>query len=270
MWVSAASASVTVTFGNLTAGVSTGLSFYANGTTFLESVSPAQAGAIPVSNIIFSGIDVTNPASQLTGPLFCIEIPEGISSIPGTTVFNGSAGPDGNDGRGLVPLANAPERNGLNAASVTPMGAVAAGLISELWTHAFTNSMTPTENSAFQLAIWKLEYDQGSTDWTTGYLRTDAITAAGAVVTLATQWINDVNNNVYAPTDLVALTDWDKQDFVGQGVAYESTPEPASLIVWSVLSASVAGMALIRRRRGGAARWSAENRQAILKMIENK
>ncbi|MGO9109872.1 MAG: hypothetical protein ACLP9L_11620 [Thermoguttaceae bacterium] len=43
-------------------------------------------------------------------------------------------------------------------------------------------------------------------------------------------------------------------------------PEPVSLIVWSVLGAGAAGMAL--RRRYSGARWSAENRQAIHAAIQ--
>ena len=47
-----------------------------------------------------------------------------------------------------------------------------------------------------------------------------------------------------------------------------TTPEPVSLVVWSVLGAGAAGCLAVRRRRAG--RWSAENRQAIMGIIETK
>jgi hypothetical protein len=61
-----------------------------------------------------------------------------------------------------------------------------------------------------------------------------------------------------------------------QSCLYENTenavvPEPASLLIWTVVGAGAAGMALMnRRRRRSGARWSTENRQAILGMIDSK
>lgn len=49
--------------------------------------------------------------------------------------------------------------------------------------------------------------------------------------------------------------------------ALTPVPEPLSLVVWSVLGAGAAGLAIRRRKVG---RWSAKDRQAIMGMIETK
>jgi hypothetical protein len=48
-----------------------------------------------------------------------------------------------------------------------------------------------------------------------------------------------------------------------------AVPEPASIVVWSVLAGGAAGFAVRKRRqRGPAGRWNPEDRQAILSVIE--
>jgi hypothetical protein len=48
-------------------------------------------------------------------------------------------------------------------------------------------------------------------------------------------------------------------------------PEPASLAVWSILAGGAAGLSVARRRRATArGRWSNDNREAILSVIEGK
>jgi hypothetical protein len=48
-------------------------------------------------------------------------------------------------------------------------------------------------------------------------------------------------------------------------------PEPASLAVWSILAGGAAGLSVARRRRAAArGRWSNDNREAILSVIEGK
>jgi len=51
-----------------------------------------------------------------------------------------------------------------------------------------------------------------------------------------------------------------------------ATPEPASLIAWSLIGATAAGLSVWRRRRRGATRmpWSAENRQAIREIVDGR
>jgi hypothetical protein len=45
-------------------------------------------------------------------------------------------------------------------------------------------------------------------------------------------------------------------------------PEPATVIIWSVLGAGWAGLAVVRRRTGSRQRWSPEARTAIHSLIE--
>jgi hypothetical protein len=61
-------------------------------------------------------------------------------------------------------------------------------------------------------------------------------------------------------------------EWLNLGVAPEASavPEPATIVIWSLLAAGTGlGAGLSRRRRTGR-RWSPENRQAILRMIESK
>jgi hypothetical protein len=141
------------------------------------------------------------------------------------------------------------------------------------------------DNTALQDAIWHAVQNPINTSIFPS-ISGDALTwwtAANTVVTgspLTRPWLNVqvLNPGKYKRIGGVVQTDINGDPIIEaqyQSMLYENslgevTPEPASLIVWSVLSAGVAGMALIRRRRGSATRWSAENRQAILEMIENK
>jgi len=72
-----------------------------------------------------------------------------------------------------------------------------------------------------------------------------------------------------APYKMIVLTGVQDQIFIGTGTAY--IPEPASLIVWSLLGmGSWLGLRVWRRRRMPVGRrpWSPENRTAILEIIE--
>jgi hypothetical protein len=280
LWATGASASVTVTYGPLAAGGGVQLKYYSSN-VFVEDVYTNQGGMMAFvtnPNGTRAGIDapnsITNPTgldNQIKSPVFCVEIPENMST--GGTYTYGSF-----TQAGIVPLASAPKDNAGH--SPHPMGTNAADLIMELWGQYFSTLNSTTKYGAFQAAIWKLEYDNGSNNWATGNLRTTAVTAGGVPtgtgeLNMAYNMIADILTNEYAPAKLVALSagvsaqyPQGLQDFVGVGVAHESTPEPASLIVWTVLASGAAGMAMRRRRSG--ARWSAENRQAIMGMIDSK
>lgn len=54
----------------------------------------------------------------------------------------------------------------------------------------------------------------------------------------------------------------------GSGITATLVPEPASLMVWGLLSVGAASMAAGTRRKRRAVRWSDENRQAIRSIIE--
>jgi hypothetical protein len=78
---------------------------------------------------------------------------------------------------------------------------------------------------------------------------------------------NAIGNYVIAWEDLTTGqgADWDYQDAVIEVTQAAPIPEPASLVVWSVIGAAT-GLGALRRRR---ARWSKENRQAIVEVIQS-
>lgn len=82
-----------------------------------------------------------------------------------------------------------------------------------------------------------------------------------------------VNNNGHLSNDRVFIYNMttaptegpDKQDMIGLDIpGGAQVPEPASLLVWSVLGACGAGVAARRKRRG----WSAETRRSIERVID--
>jgi len=262
LWGAGAFAAVTITDVQWNPGATCNVSLYANadGTNFVEATNTFYGGEMTYSNWVATSPD--SPTIQLSNALFCIEIPE--SFTPGSNLTYGD-----NTNAGLVNLQNAPKDNGGLLPAVTPMGSLAASLIENLWYQDRSLIVDANSLSAFQLALWKLEYDgsawvsgstdNSATDFTMGRLRADT---SNPVAQLAATWISNLN-----PTgpqaNLMALAWPGPQDFVGA-----VTPEPASLIVWSVLGAGAVGMAL--RRRGSGGRWSAGNRQAIHAVIGSK
>lgn len=135
---------------------------------------------------------------------------------------------------------------------------------------------------AFQIALWKLEYDGASSNFATGRMRlTNAPTGdAATMMANAASLLNQLallptNNDPNGHPNVWALTNSGNQDqLYGIVVPAEPqtspVPEPASLIVWSVLAGGTAGFAVAgKRRRATAGRWSHENRDAILAVIEN-
>jgi hypothetical protein len=150
------------------------------------------------------------------------------------------------------------------------MGTTAATLIEELWAQHFQEvfgnsplqgtdpSNLNTLAGAFQLAIWKLEYDHastqytdttgtpGSVDFSKGFLQVS--NPNNSMATTAAKWINDLVNFQGTPANLMALTSPTQQD---QLVEIESiiphngsVPEPASGVIWLVAG----GLAVIARR----------------------
>jgi hypothetical protein len=176
------------------------------------------------------------------------------------------------------------------------MGNTAALYLSELWHNdsgfALSTSHTSTigantytadiVNAAFQLAIWKLEYDAGtnagsagltnadafatagsaisantSTTWTTGNLRA---TGDANIIGLATYMLNhlaavDATNEDSSLWALVSPAGQDQlfgNEVPTPNVNSNPVPEPASMVTWLLLG-SVAGFAGMRRRRKIAA-----------------
>ena len=186
------------------------------------------------------GPDATHSISSI---VFCVEIPETMAVGTNYTYTYGDIST-----AGIVSLEDAPILNG----GIGVMGPGAASLIEGLWSqHRSTLDLTNrTQIGAFQLAIWELEYDgqNGPSSLAGGNFQVDDATVAEAL--LAQGWITALGAH-WNPTDklyegsraeLVALADQRQQDSVVE------IPEPVSLVIWTVLGAGAAAMALRRRR----------------------
>jgi len=244
-----------VTVSDGTAGLNQGGAFIWKGTDTPGSGTYNQA------NQTFT-FNPSGPAFSVSGLItFCVEINQNISPGWSETYLISTD------------LAAAPTGTGIPSQS--GMGAAAAGYIADLWNkyyNAATNSPSgQTINAhlysqsdlsgAFQLAIWKLEYDT-ATAGTTGALKFSGneitgvswtkgnllVTGNQAELDLAAHFLTDL---VPSSNDgLRVLISGDHNgDFQDQLFA---VPEPASLAVWLVVG-SVGGWAgVFRRRRRGS------------------
>ena len=71
----------------------------------------------------------------------------------------------------------------------------------------------------------------------------------------------------------ITLTGSEGNHYIGlDNVSVDAVPEPASLLVWSLLAGGSAGLVAARKRRGNVSgtRWSNETRDAILTAIEGR
>jgi PEP-CTERM motif len=159
---------------------------------------------------------------------FCIELTQNVS-IGGTYTYQ------------LNTLESAPTPGSTQTGAPGGMGSLRADAIRKLWAGAYSSSMTQTQAAAFQLAIWRLEYDLNSnstigsmTDFTQGNFRANGANTAGlTAVTDAKALIKSVMDGSYTnlETDLVALTSDNYQDqiTVSDNISITSAPEPASI-----------------------------------------
>jgi hypothetical protein len=159
---------------------------------------------------------------------FCIELTQNVY-IGGTYTYS------------LNALENAPTPGSPQTGQPNGMGSLKANAIRTLWGSAYSSNMSQINAAAFQLAIWRLEYDwTGSktisqmTDFTTGNFRANGANSDGSsAVTAAQSLITKVLNGTFTTmeTNLIALTSDQYQDqlTVQDQVSIASTPEPASL-----------------------------------------
>lgn len=218
----------------------------------------SQGGAVDWSNLtylsgdnhyIFAGNPTTSPSpSQFIS--FCIELTQDIQLNSTYTVD-------------VVSLASAPKP--ASGPLATGMGSTAAMLISELWAAHFhdifytasqQNPVEPTQEeqaAAFQLAIWKLEYDSNNLNYTGdalfqhGYLQITQ-NMSNTSVGQAEKWIADVvaMNDKGPQANLLAITGDGGIDFQDQVV--EVLPEPATWLLWAMGTMGMAVRGRGRRR----------------------
>jgi hypothetical protein len=128
-----------------------------------------------------------------------------------------------------------------------------------------------TKGGVFQNVIWGETYNAGNDPniaggGAVGYLYTPGTGSLEDKIQTYIRNLSDLsladNVEVFNPTPAPSGYPGQAQTMLDIRV-----PEPASLIVWSVLGAGAASVAVRRHRN---ARWSAENRQAIHSMVAGK
>jgi hypothetical protein len=146
------------------------------------------------------------------------------------------------------------------------MDAGGANAIAKLWANflgaALSGPDAATKIAAFQLAIWKLAYDEGSDftlSQTTGRLRVVDNPTTSPIVVQAQAWLTALSTkpSIDATNYLFALTmgDTNFQDQVVGTILPppsgnpppQTVPEAASLLIWGLLTGTV-GLVVARRR----------------------
>lgn len=256
-----------------------GSGYVAQGGAFSWTIDHPQSSFSGLTFVDPVATAANHPAQLLT---FCIE-------------FNQNIWWHGTFGYQLVPLNEAPQPSTLapisysangNAppgeyaldSSSAGMGPRAVFLIEQLWRRNFESIFQPNLNDpslistdpnilagAFQLAIWKLEYDANDpsmtyangnlehADFSSGYLRVTSGLSGDKVVVQSQKWIDGLSLDYHGPlANLIGLSAPTFQDQVAELAVSpfdKAVPEPAQQWIWLVVFGAFVGCARIRLRR---------------------
>ena len=173
-----------------------------------------------------------------------------------------------------------------------------AGLyLFDLWSeNVSTFAHTAANAGMVQVALWLSEgYTESQIVNSAGYTSNSQGTGTFDVADAAiTSWESNptmytlLDGSVYSPNwvpaasvDAIELNNLDGTGAQDQAVFAQTlsggsqpddsfvVPEPVTAVIWGV-GAGLAGAAALRRRKQPRGRWSEENRQAILQIIDNK
>jgi hypothetical protein len=154
----------------------------------------------------------------------------------------------------------------------------------DLWSNNLLSSYTSSWGSAavagaVQYELWASEGYTSAQISSTGGLSGSLFNSASAdaAILLGVTDVNGAYSSSWAPTDVSAFilthNGGPAQDQIvlvpsnGQQTGSPATPEPTSMIVWGV-GAGLAGAAAARRGTRRRGKWTKQNRQAILAVIE--
>jgi hypothetical protein len=108
--------------------------------------------------------------------------------------------------------------------------------------------------------IWQVEFQSDRIPmWGNFYARDGQIGQNSVIMAYSQDLLNPAVKRVLIP--VMDGKDYDPEDPFG----FAPVPEPATLVIWSLFGAGLAGGSVIRKRK--RTRWSAENRQAIQHVV---
>ena len=165
--------------------------------------------------------------------------------------------------------------------SSTPMTSAKANLVQSLFNSHYPGSAATKEQAgAFQIALWKIVYDGGYDATTNNFTTGGRMRLQGSPNANGTAMLNSAASMLTglvpaaAHPFVYALTSTSSQDqlwgIVVEPQVLAAVPEPASLVVWSVLAGGAAGLAVRRRRKASQGRWSPEAREAIFDIVQGR
>ena len=183
---------------------------------------------------------------------FCIELTQDIS--PGSTyTYN------------LTALQDAPNPGTANTGGKGGMGAAKATEIAYLWGTFHSSIGTSGDKAddnaaAFQLAIWKIEYDWGDSSldastvfFTSGNFQASSLNGDADPINTAISWLQQLENgkNLTFDNNLVALTSSSYQDQVTEVATNpfaNTVPVPSTLYLIGAGGLCLFGYGFMRRR----------------------
>lgn len=231
------------------AGTVTATASFANFNDVIININKGGGASDPLvafgraGYLVWTQTDPVNPQFPTSFKSFCIELTQ--------QVLNGGVYTYTTAALESAPAAGTPNPPP-TVGGGSGMGQPKADALRLLWGSAYSSNFSNRDAAAFQLAIWRLEYDLGNpniTDFSTGNFRASVNSSDVADSTYAIgkaqEFLTNVFNGTYTTSEmgLIAFTNPTVQDQIGVA------PEPSSLCLGGVAAVTLIGARFVRRKK---------------------